>query len=297
MMPRLLYRIAIASALLAGSCTWFGPVYTSPPIETSFAFTNFSKSYYAALGLRAYTSADSAEPYVITPLLAPGATYRKRFLDVFGGGCPNAIDFRLFLYKRVDDDLPIGLDDGEEVERMPLVAGEILGLPACGVQPLETYTIVNWEAPEGTARVKLAQATPLEQEMAAAGLFPNADGAWEIVGVDPALAETPPPAPAPVQSIRGRVTLTDGRGVEGQGVLIRSRFRVRLDDGDSSNDPDAGYGDPIDFTATDANGWFVIDRPAGAYQVEFFSDDYLFRPAVIEVETPLEDIAIIAEPR
>ncbi len=297
MRRKLEYTTALALLGLLSSCTLFGPSYTSPPIETSFAFTNFSKSYYAMLGLRAHTTRENAAPYYLTPLLAPGATYRERFLDALGGGCPDAIDFRVFLYKRVNADLPIGLDEGEKVERLPLVAGEILDLPACGVQPVETYTIVNWDAPEGTARVKLAQATPLEEEMAAAGLFPNADGAWEIEGVDPALADTLPGSLAETRSIRGRVTLTDGSGIAAIGVLVRSRFRVRLDDDDPNNDPDVGYSDPIDYTATDADGWFEIDRPAGAYQVEFFSDDYLFRPAVIEVETPLEDIAIIAEPR
>ncbi len=292
-----LYTMAIAFLLSAGSCIWSGPEYTSPPIETSLAFTNFSKSHYAMLGLRTHTTADNPDPYYFTPLLAPGATYRARFLDILAGGCPDAIDLRLFLYKRVHHELPIGLDEGEEVEQSPLVAGEILNLPACGVQPVETYTIVNWDAPEGTARVKLAQATPLEEAMEASGLFPNVDGAWEIEGVDPALADTPPRDLAEMQPIRGRVNLTDGAGVEGIGVLVRSRYRVRLDDDDSTNDPDVGYSDPMDYTATDAEGWFAIDRPAGAYQVEFFSDDFLFRPAVIEVETPLEDIAIIAEPR
>ena len=78
--------------------------------------------------------------------------------------------------------------------------------------------------------------------------------------------------------------------------MIRTRFRVRLSDDDPSNDPDAGFGEPIDFTETDAAGEFSFDRPPGAYRIEFFSDDFSFRPATIDVESPLDVILTVAEP-
>ncbi|MCH7813207.1 MAG: hypothetical protein IID40_04210 [Planctomycetes bacterium] len=230
----------------------------------------------------------------MTPLLPPGATYRQRFFDAVGESCPEAVDLRVWLYRRINGDLPIGLDPDEEVEPAPLAAGEVLGLPACAVQPVE-YTVVNWEAPDGQARVKVGQGTPIEEAIRAAGLFPNVDATWEIDGVTAGLDDAPPP-PAVRQIIAGRVVLADGTAAEGVGVLIRTRFRLRLTDDDPSNDPDAGFGEPIDFTTTAAEGSFSFARPPGAYRVEFFSDDWAFRPAIIDVEAPIGAILTVAEP-
>jgi hypothetical protein len=80
------------------------------------------------------------------------------------------------------------------------------------------------------------------------------------------------------------------------GVLIRTRFRVRLDDADAGNDPDAGFGEPIAVTTTAADGTFLFERPPGAYRVELFSDAFAFRPAIIDLETPSERIIVLAEP-
>ena len=195
-----------------------------------------------------------------------------------------------------NDTVPIGLDEGEAVEQMPSVAGEVLDVPACRVEPLVTYTVVNWDAPEGEARVKIAQGSAVEEQIRTSGIFPNVDAAWKIEGVTPSLASAAPPAPLTTESISGRVTLPDGSGVAGVGVLLRTRFRVRLSDGDTSNDPDAGFSDPIAFTLTDESGAFSINRPAGGYQLEFFSDDFTFRPAAVTLETPIEVVQIIAEP-
>jgi hypothetical protein len=265
------------------------------PIETSFGFTNFSTRFYAALRIRVHGD-DGAAAYFATPLLPPGATERVRFLDSIGQECPPSLDFQVFLYARVNADVPIGLDPEETVDPSPLVAGEVLQVPACAIQPLETYTIVNFDAPEGQARVKFAQATPVEQAIRELDLFPNPDAAWEVSGVDAALAAAVPPPPAERVPISGRVSLSDGTGLEGVGVLIRTRFRVRLPDDDASNDPDAGFGEPIDVVATDADGRFEFLRPGGAYQVEFFADDLLFRPPTLELETPSDVIVVIAEP-
>jgi hypothetical protein len=294
MRRRVRYILLIAAGAAALSC---GPSVVVLPIETSFAFTNFSKTQYAALRIREHSTSSDPASWYATPLLAPGATYRVRFLDSLGISCPDSLDLQLLVYRRINAGTPIGEDPGEAVESSPVVAGQVFALPACSVQPLETYTIVNWDAPEGTARVKIAQDTPVDQAIRTSGVFPNVDAAWEIAGVDPALADQAPPAHLDSnESVAGRVTLASGRGVGGIGVLVRTRFRVRLDDADAGNDPDSGYSDPIAVAVTDAGGAFAIDRPPGAYRVEFFADGYLFRPVSVDVESPLEIIRVIVEP-
>jgi len=294
---RRLKRGMIAAICVAGSssCNPAPTNFAGLPLETRFAFTNFSRQFYATLALRSADVNDDAA-YVQVPLLAPGVTFRGNLLDFTGTGCPDAIDFRLLLYARVNDDLPIGLDPTEEIEPEPVAAGEILGIPACNVQPLETFTIVNWDADEGTARVKFAQGTLIDETIRVLGLFDNVDAAWEITGVDANLASQSPPTTADNATVAGRVTNADGSGIEGIGVLMRTRFRVRLDDADTTNDPDAGFSEPIDFITTDADGGFAFDRPAGAYEIEFFADGFVFRPTSVIVESPIETIVVVAEP-
>ncbi|HRX87741.1 MAG TPA: carboxypeptidase-like regulatory domain-containing protein [Phycisphaerae bacterium] len=266
------------------------------PIETGFGFTNLSRTEYAALGVRASASAGADDGvYFFTELLAPGATTRIRFLDALGAACPGALDFQILTYRRIRDDVPIGLDEGEAVELFPLAAGEVTDIPACAVQPLETFTIVNWDAPEGTARVKFAQATPVEAAIRAAGIFPNVDAAWEVTGVAPKLATAPRPAHAASAPIAGHVVSAAGEAWAGIGVLLRTRFRVRTDDNNPSNDPDAGFGDPIAFAFTDDEGAFRFERPAGAYRVEVFADGFVFQPASVDVEVPQSTLVFIAE--
>jgi len=268
--------------------------FTDLDIETSFAFTNFSTQHYAVLEIRDHDSTDAS--YYETPLLAPGATHRVRFLDSVNVSCPQALDLRVRLYERVQSDMPIGLDETEAVEATPIAAGQIEDIPACSVQVLETFTLVNWDAPEGIARVKLAQFTLIDEFLRQTDRFPNVDSVWESEGVDAELADLPVPDLAANEPITGRVILANGSPVADVGVLIRTRFRQRLNDFDDSNDPDAGFGDPIAVTFTDANGEYRFDRPAGAYQVELFSDDFLFRPVVVTLETPSNVIDVIAEP-
>jgi hypothetical protein len=283
-----------AMAWAIGGCQGGIPIFTDLAIETSFAFTNFSTRHYAVLEIRDH--ADAGGAYYETPLLAPGATHRVRFLDSVSSSCPGSLDLRVRLYRRINAGAPIGLDDGEAVEATPVAAGRIENIPACDVQVLETFTIVNWDAPEGTARVKLAQDTLIDEAIRAADLFPNTDAAWEFDGVDPELSGLETPGHAEDSPIAGRVTLADGTPVADVGILVRTRFRTRLDDGDAANDPDAGFGEPIDVAVTDADGRYRFDRPPGAYQLEFFSDNFLFRPVSITLETPSEVIDVIAEP-
>ena len=287
------FILAAGWAVVVTGCG--APTGTDTPIETSFAFTNFSRTLYAALRIRPHDDADTTG-FAATPLLAPGATFRQRFIDRFDGGCPDALDLEVLLYERINNDVPIGLDAGEAVDPEPVAAGRVNDIPACGVQPLETFTIVNWDAPVGSARVKLAQFTPVDTAIRASGRFPNPDAAWEFDGVDAAIADTTPPAQAAAKPVAGLVTLEDQSPVAGIGVLIRTRFRLRLTDTDPANDPDAGFGAPIDVTETDAQGRFRFDRPPGAYRVEFFSDDFAFRPATIDVESPVTSITTVVQP-
>lgn len=287
-------RLAVFGALLAAaSCI---PVTPFQPVATRLAFTNLSLVYYAALALRPHTDAGDAA-WAWTPLLAPGATWRADFTDLLGTPCPAALDLRIYLYRRVNAAVPIGLDETEAVDPAPIVAGQVLNVPACDAALVEDYTVVNWEAPQGTARVKIAQGTAVETEIVRLNLFPNVDAAWEIEGVDPALLPAEPPAPAPKEPIRGRVTTPAGAGVENIGVLLRTKFRLRMDDQEPANDPDTGWSDPIAVTVTDAAGGFQLDRPAGVYRVEAFADGYLFRPPWVDVETPLQQIVLLAEPQ
>src|SRR5690606_23188781 len=146
------------------------------------------------------------------------------FADLTTSTCPGSLDLRVFLYRRINEDEPIGLDPGEAVEPAPIVAGEVANVPACAVEPVETYTLVNWDAGEGVARVKIAQDTAIDATIRSQGIFPNKDAAWDVVGVDPALAAVPPPSHAPANRVAGHVTLADGTGVAGIGVLLRTRF-------------------------------------------------------------------------
>ena len=296
-MKRVLRYITVPLACLAAaSCVPVDPSFVVLPIETRFSFLNFSTRYYAVLGIREHTDSGGPFEFRYSPLLAPGATIRSNFTEFTGSANPTSLDLRLLLYRRVNDDVPIGLDETEAVELAPIVAGEVFDVPAASVQTLETYTIVNWDAPAGVGRVKIAQCSLVDQAIRDSGRFANDDAAWEIVGVDPDLASVPPPALADDAPITGRVVLTDGTPLEGIGVLIRTQFRTSLDCADPGNDDDTGYSAPIAFTITDDAGAFQLDRPAGVYQVEFFSDDYAFRPGILRVETPLEDITVLAEP-
>lgn len=289
----------ILAAIAGGgwvACGPIGPPAPGRPIETALAFTNFSTRFYAALGIREHRTDSDANPFVSTPLLAPGATYRARFLELLAVSCPTSLDLRLFLYRRTNEDVPIGLDVEEAVDPAPVVAGEVLDVSACRVQAFEAYTVVNWDAPLGSARVKIAQNTAIEEAFRAEGRFANDDTAWELSGVAPDLAGIAPPERVPSEPISGRVIRIDDTGVEGVGVLLRTRFRTRVDDADPTNDPDAGFGSPVAVTTTDGDGAFAFRRPAGAYRIEFFSDAYAFRPGAIEGETPIEVIRVVAEP-
>jgi len=285
-----------AFGVLVPGCGILGDGSADLPIETSVSFTNLSRSMYVQFDIRPHDPATSEDAYRATPLLPPGATSRQRFLEMLGDPCPGAIDLRVYLFRRVREDLPIGLDEGEQVDPVPIAAGEVLQVPACDAAVVETYTIVNWDAQPSQARVKLAQATPVETVIRELDMFPNVAAVWVVDGVDPALVGAAPAALAAIDPIEGRVLLADGTPLPNIGVLLRARFRVRLADEQAGNDPDAGFGEPIDLATTDETGAFRFDRPPGAYRVEAFSDEFLFRPPGTDVESPTDSLWIIAEP-
>lgn len=283
----------LALGLVTLACVSTTVPFVDREIETGWAFVNLSQDAYAALAVREHGAPDDA--WVQSPLLAPGARHRARFRETLGVDCPAALDLAVWVYERVDNDLPIGLDDDEAVNDTPLVAGQVFEVPACGVQVLETFTVVNWDAPPGTARLKIAQNTLIDAQLRESDAFGTGDSVWEINGVNPDLPPMDTPPLEPNAPIEGRVTTADGAGVEGVVVLLRTRYRLRLDD-DPDNDPDAGWSLPIDFMVTPTDGRFSFARPPGAYQVEFASDDYAFRPGAVELETPSASIVVIAEP-
>ncbi len=287
-----------------GACTTDGggSCPGCPSVETRYAFFNDSLRFYAALALRVHSENGESNDYAMTALLPPGANERGDFLELLGAGCPSSLDIRIFLYRRVNEHIPIGLDETEAVELTPIVAGEVLGVPACDVTQLDIYSFNSLDAPEGTARLEFPNSGRLEAEIRRRGPFGDdvyGDDlvTWEVHGVDPDLAALGPPPLAPEHPIAGRVVLADGTGLEGIGVWLQTGFRRREPDLDPNNDPDEGYGNPIAVTKTDATGAFAFYRPAGGYRVRVFADDYLFRPRLVDIESPLENITIVAEPQ
>jgi hypothetical protein len=262
---------------------------------------NLSTRFYAAFEIRAH-EADGSQPFVSTRLLAPGAIFRVDSNELIGEQCPDKLDVRVLLYRRVldgqDPPVPIGMDETEAVEPQPIAVGEFSGVPGpCSVfPPVGTYTIVNWDAEAGRARVKFAQDSQVDALIESSNVFGNAEAVWDFTGVREDLANRAPPPLMESTALAGRVTLVDGTGVAGIGVLLRTRYRLRMDENNATNDPDAGYGDPIDYRSTDESGYFQFDRPPGVYQLEFFSDDYAFAPVAVEVESPLSTIRVLADP-
>jgi len=264
------------------------------PVETELLIVNTSSRWYVTMGLRSDSAPDDSPFQFQSKLIAPGALLRERFINIFPdtGGCPDRFDMRVHLYKRLNEDLPIGLDSMEEVDPTPVASAELLNILACEVVVASSYTIVLRDSQEGMGILKFAQELDGEQD----GTFSG--NALEPLNPVPALLDN--------ASLSGRVIMSDGAGIEGVGVLLRTRVRrsdndpacCSINSGGPANVEDATsccWDAPIAVVTTDAEGQFSFDRPPGAYWVEVFADSLLFRPVAVTVESPIDNITFIGE--
>ncbi len=264
------------------------------PVETELLIVNTSSRWYVTMGLRPDSAEDESGFDFQSKLIPPGALFRERFINIFPqtGGCPDRFDLRVYLYKRINEDIPIGLDETEEVDPIPVASAELLDILACEVVVASSYTIVLRDSQEGVGILKFAQELIGEQD----GTFSG--------------NTLPPLDPIPDlldnANLSGRVIMDDGVGIEGVGVLLRTRVRRGDDDpaccsinsGGPTDVEDATvccYGAPIAVETTDMDGQFSFDRPPGAYWLEVFADDLLFRPVAVTVESPIDNIIFIGE--
>lgn len=260
------------------------PVAVTLPVETEFFLLNLSRRWYATIGLR---PTDETGDFTQSKLIPPGAVFRERFLVLFPdtGGCPDRLDLRVHLFKRIHEDLPIGLDPEEQVEPQAISSAEITDVEACEVVVLSTYTIVLLDSPEGTGVIRFAQESGGEQQRSFSGR-----NLPDLANVPLRLLDDAP--------LSGRVLFEDGSPAPDLGVLLRARFRVNVDDSELCPDEPVGlcFSEPIAFDITNEEGRFSFDRPPGAYMVEVFGDGLLFRPGFVVIESPIDNILFVAEP-
>lgn len=256
------------------------------PFETEFSLVNLSQRWYAAIGLRpAASTQGQEEEFTRSDLIPPGGIFRERFFTLFPetGGCPDRLDITVHLYKRLNEDIPIGLDPGEAVDPTPVASDELLDVVACEAVVVSTFTIVLRDSDEGQGVLKFVQETGAAELRAFEGTnLPELEVVPELL--EAALLE-------------GQVLLPDGTPLGSIGVLLRTRFRVTDDDRELCPDEPVGfcYSEPIAFDLTDDEGRFSFDRPPGAYLVEVFADDFEFRPVFVAVESPIDNILFFAE--
>ena len=274
------------------------------PVEREYDLLNITGRWYAVFHMKpsAVESWSCGTTAVCTDLLPPGAGVRGRFFDDFPEtlGCPRSLDFRIWLFKRVNDGVPIGEDPGEEVMPEPVARGEFKNINACSNDPfIRVFNAVLRESEEGAGVVDFSTVYPPPK-------FLN----------DNMLPEPSPlPDRARAEPLEGHVLDPHGQPIAGIGLLLRTRVRLNLDgtnlppccsDGPSPPQPFSSLSDqelhnccvtePIDVAVTDAEGYFEFDRPEGVYLIEPFGNDYEFRPVGVVVDTPIDNILIIAEP-
>ncbi len=281
-MMRWLGFALLATATLS-SCD-FPTTPLTLPVETEFALINLSPRWYATVGLRPSAAPGIPETeYIQSDLIPPWAVYRERFRTLFPqtGGCPDRLDLRVYLYKRVNEDVPVDIDPGEEVDPRAVASGEA-SILACGTVVAGTFTIVVLETTEGMGAVRVGEGTAAEDVVIFEGR------ALPDLEVVPARLASAP--------LSGRVVTPEGTPVDEIGVLLRPP--PTIDDRVRCPDAPVGVciGAPISFTKTDSEGRFAFDRPPGTYQVEVFADGMLFRPGFLVVASPIDDILFFAEP-
>ncbi len=155
-------RVVIASMLIVPmlSCASGFPLIAPGvlPVETEFFLLNLTRDRFLTVALRGNdaSGAGDARPFVQSPLIPPGAVLRQRFLDLFPetGGCPDRLDVRAHLYELSDGNaqpgsIPINGDpcvdnppDVSDVDPVAVASAEFLGVSACELIVLSTYTIV-----------------------------------------------------------------------------------------------------------------------------------------------------------
>jgi hypothetical protein len=115
-------------------------------------------------------------------------------------------------------------------------------------------------------------------------------------GVDNDLASLAPPLPARIEQITGRVTLADNTPVPRVLAILRSVVHGQGNPPacDRLDESLYVFSDPMTFDVTNEKGEFHLDRPAGVYEIEFFSDEYDFAPGEQVIESPNPDVRVIA---
>lgn len=258
------------------------------PFETEFFLLNLTRDRYLTVALRDNDLEGTGDdrPFVQSPLIPPGAVMRRRFFDLFPEtqGCPDRLDLRVHLYKQTNPAKPIGRDPTDPGELAVLASAEFLGVSACEAVVFSTYTIVLRET---------------ETEPGDLVFFQDFGSASPIRTIpDKALAdleEVPPLLES--EELTGQVLMRDGTPLPDIGVLLRTRYRVTVNDTELCPDEPVGrcYSAPIAYDITDAQGRFTFDRPPGAYMVQAFADGFLFRPGFVIIESPLNNVTIIGE--
>jgi len=289
--------IILAVAMIS-SCGLSPDMLPEIPVETEFFLLNLSRRWYFAAELQPVTASDQPNgDFQLSPLIPPGAVMRQRFLDLFPedaypgvGGCPDSLAIRAYVYKRVQDvttdgvPIPLGEVTDSDIDPVPPASDELKPIPACEAIAVSTFTIILLDTDEGTGRVRSFQGTAAENSQEFKGQnIPAPPEVPELFGDQP---------------IEGEVITASGEPVEGVGVLLRGRFRRMADDRELCPEEQnfTCFGDPIDVAITDASGAFRFDQPPGAYRVEVFADDFLFRPDRILIESPIDNVTFVAEP-
>lgn len=278
------------------------------PVETEFFLLNLTRNRFVTVALRDNDASGvgNSRAFIQSPLIPPGAVLRQRFLDLFPetGGCPDRLDVRAHVYELIASDsqpgsTPIaGLPcvdhppDLSDVNPVAVASAEFSGVPACELIVLSTYTIVLRETEDVFGELVFAQGVPGLPAPVRRLTQPEID---DLPALPSMLQDEP---------LTGQVLTPNGQPVGGIGVLLRTRFRITADDSGKCPDADICLGDepvgfcysgPVALCKTADDGRFEFNRPPGAYRVEVFQDGFEFRPCSVIVETPLNNITIIAE--
>ncbi len=290
--------LCLAALTLAPSC---GLDEDIPAIEREVLYSNLTRRWYAAIGIRRAASLEPEQdrPYLFRELLPPGGVMREPFDERVpdAGGCPDRVDLHLYLYERRNREVPIGLDFGEEIDPTPVISAEMLDVSACELLLPKTFEVrlrvTDEDRSTEGAEVTIAEDTPAQRRQA------FADARLPALVPIPLLARAEP--------LMGMVVSAEfptyREGIAGIGVLLRTRVsviekneRCCLDGPELVDEiTECCFSDPIDWTQTERDGRFYFHRPRGTYLLEVFGDGYRFRPVATAVESPIQNVLFVAE--